>query len=105
MRSRIFYFAYDHNRPSGGQKDTYQHVDILNRAGYEAYALHRTKGFRLGWFENSTAIVSDEWFWRRRDEERDIVVLPEDLGPAICSYPGHKVIFNKNLYHGFRALI
>lgn len=28
---RIFYFCYSHDRPTGGQKQAYHHVDILNR--------------------------------------------------------------------------
>jgi hypothetical protein len=35
------------------------------------------------------------------DPFRDFIVLPEDLGQHILEFPGRKVIFNKNLYHGF----
>jgi hypothetical protein len=38
------------------------------------------------------------------DVERDYLVLPEDLGPEILSYPGKKIIFSKNVYSGCRAV-
>jgi hypothetical protein len=38
------------------------------------------------------------------DPSRDYVVLPEDLGPKILRFAGRKVVFNKNLYHGFQQL-
>jgi glycosyltransferase involved in cell wall biosynthesis len=34
----------------------------------------------------------------------DILVLPEDVGQALRSFPGPKVIFNQNIYHGYMAL-
>lgn len=101
---RLFYHCYDHNRPSGGQKDTYQHVDVLNRLGYEAYAVHTAPGFRLNWFENTTAVIDAATFRSMHDASLDYVVLPEDLGAAILDYPGKKVVFNKNVYLGCRAL-
>jgi hypothetical protein len=101
---RIFYHCYDHNRPTGGQKDTYQHVDVLNRFGLEAYAVHAEPGFRLTWFENTTPVIDANTFRTMHDVDRDYVVLPEDLGEQILSYPGRKIIFNKNVYLGCRAL-
>ena len=100
-RPRIFYYCYDHNRPTGGQKDTYLHVDTLNDVGYEAFALHSNEGFRLRWFTNSTPVVSMTTFRQTFDPKSDYIVLPEDLGKEILLFPGRKVIFNKNLYYGF----
>ena len=42
---QIFYLAYSHNRPTGGQKNTYRHVDILNELGYRAFIVHHEKNF------------------------------------------------------------
>lgn len=104
-KSRIFYHCYDHNQPSGGQKDTYQHVDILNRNGIEAYAFHRQPGFRLSWFENETPTIDEEHLRTIFREDCDFLVLPEDLGIKGEQYPGRKIIFNKSLYYGARAII
>lgn len=100
---RIFYFCYDHDRATGGQKHTYQHVDILNKHGYEAYIFHRQKDFRLRWFENETRVLDQEQVKAMHDRQRDFIVLPEDLGERILIFPGKKVIFNKNLYCGFQV--
>jgi hypothetical protein len=101
-KPRIFYHCYDSQRPSGGQKDTYQHVDVLNRHGFDACVLHHTRGFRLTWFDNDTrvAYAGDV----HRDPTHDIIVLPEDLGLRIGQVPGLKVIFNKGMYRGFASL-
>jgi hypothetical protein len=100
---RVFYFAYSHDRPTGGQKQCYRHVDILNRHGYDAYALHMTPGFRLRWFDNDTRTIDPAGFRGLHDPARDIVVVPEDLGEQMLSFPGRKVVFNQNLFYGFHA--
>lgn len=101
---KIFYHAYDHQRPTGGQKDTYQHVDVLNRNGREAYIVHMAPGFRLSWFENSTRVIDWATFRSMYNRDRDFMVVPEDLGAAIGHCEGRKVVFNKNIYHGFNAV-
>jgi glycosyltransferase involved in cell wall biosynthesis len=101
-RPRIFYYCYDSNHAAGGEKHSYQHVDILARHGFDAYALHRTPGFRLTWFENTTPVAY--WSDVERDLANAILVLPENLGFDASTLPGRKVIFNKNVYYGFDAL-
>lgn len=96
---RIFYYCYDDNQPTGGEKHSYQHVDILNQHGIEAYAMHRRRGMRLTWFENATRVAYVDEI--RPNAATDYVVLPETLGPAIARVRGRKVIFNKNIYSGF----
>ena len=98
--SRILYYAYNNQRPSGGQKQTYRHVDILNAAGCEAYVVHESAGYRLNWFQNSTRVI-DRARLNRMLNADDIVVLPETLGPALSLYPCRKVTFNKGLYIGY----
>jgi glycosyltransferase involved in cell wall biosynthesis len=100
---QIFYFCYSHDRPTGGQKQTYRHVDILNRHGLNAYALHTQADFRLSWFENRTRTIDHQAFLRAFRPETDFVVVPEDLGDATMRLPGRKVIFNQNLYYGFHV--
>jgi glycosyltransferase involved in cell wall biosynthesis len=101
---KIFYFCYSHSHPNGGQKETYQHVDILNSSGFDAYAFHMQKGFRLEWFKNDTRTIDNEEFQKIYEISRDFIVLPEDLGVRILKFPGRKVIFNKNVFYGFASL-
>lgn len=101
---KIFYYCYDHNQPTGGEKHSYQHVDVLNDSGFDAYVYHRQPGVRLSWFENDTRVVSGEQFASLYDPDRDVLVFPEDLGAGMLHYPGRRVIFNKNVFHGFKAL-
>jgi glycosyltransferase involved in cell wall biosynthesis len=100
--AKIFYWMHNSPRPSGGEKHSYEHVDILNAAGFEAYALHLT-GERHRWFDNQTRVVSGAAFWDLFDRDRDYLVVPETLGPHLLGFPGRKVIFNKNLHQGFRT--
>jgi glycosyltransferase involved in cell wall biosynthesis len=94
---RIFYYAYSHNTPRGGQKSTYRHVDALRKLGYAAYVLHSEKNFRLTWFENDTPVTDfDEC--RRTLRPDDIFVLPEDIGSDALKFPNRKVIANRGLY-------
>jgi glycosyltransferase involved in cell wall biosynthesis len=101
--TRIFYFAYDHHRPTGGQKTVYRHVDILREHGIEAFILHLTPGFRLKWFPNKTPVISADDFSQMFDMQQDIIALPEDLGENILKFPGKKVIINQGAYNGFGA--
>lgn len=101
---QVFYFCYDHQRPTGGQKRTYRHVDILRSSGFAATVVHQQPGFRLSWFDNTTPVVSVREFTQVFDEAEDFVVLPEDLGLRILSWPGRKIIFNKGIFKGFAAL-
>jgi len=54
----IYYFCPDSDKPSGGVKQIYRHVDVLNRHGMSAYVLHKKPGFRCSWFENDTNICN-----------------------------------------------
>lgn len=101
QRGRIFYTVSDDNHPSGGEKHSYQHVDVLNESGFEAYALHTNKGTHNTWFENRTRVIDMDSFWDLYNMERDYIVIPETLAANASSLPGKKVIFNKNLYHGY----
>lgn len=97
----IYYFAYDHQKPMGGQKSVYRHVDILNANGYHAAILHIQSGYTLKWFEHDTCIVYSEQFKREFSPDDDFIVLPEDLGLKILAFRGNKVIINQGVYFGF----
>jgi hypothetical protein len=100
----IFYHCFDTDAPGGGQKHTYQHVDILCAHGFDAYIVHESPGYRLTWFHNDTRVLSRQECDARFDPARDYHVLAETVGREATSYRGRKIIFNKNLYYGFAAL-
>jgi glycosyltransferase involved in cell wall biosynthesis len=76
-------------------------VDILRAHGREAYVRHTSPGYRLTWFANDTPVIDEHAFRDRFDPASDIIVLPEDLGTRIGTFPGRKVIFNQNVFYGF----
>jgi glycosyltransferase involved in cell wall biosynthesis len=98
----IYYVCPDDNSPTGGIKVLYRHVDILNRNGFQAAVVHKRKGFRCTWFENSTRIEYDGRF---KADRFDYVVVPEVFGPHATAVhaPARKVIFNQNAYLTFTA--
>ena len=99
----IYVLCPDENKPSGGAKKLYRHVDVLNLNGWSATIVHRTPGFRCTWFDNAThvAYASDV-----KPTRSDYLVIPEVYGPAIPDIqPGvRRVIFNQGCYltfHGY----
>lgn len=61
--NRIFFLTPHVDRPIGGNKVIYRHVDILNHQGFDAYVLHLKDGFRCSWFKNDTKIAYPAWNW------------------------------------------
>lgn len=53
----LFFWAPDDSIPSGGIKQIYRHVEILERAGIEACVLHTRKGFSCSWFEHRARLA------------------------------------------------
>jgi hypothetical protein len=104
MNPHIFYLCGDHQRPTGGQKHTYQHVDVLNRNGFSAYVVHGAPGFRLTWFDNETPVIDYAACVAMLDSERDFVVVSEDWAGFATELSARKVIFNKNIFNGFTIL-
>jgi glycosyltransferase involved in cell wall biosynthesis len=128
----IYYLCPEHKNPVGGVRVIYRHVDILNKHGFDAYVVHKTKGFRVDWFENDTPIV----YWRDSGFDRlaakvgrridpnavielsisggpaskigvsDILVIPEMYGPDLAVAYGRgikKVVLNQNCYLTFKG--
>lgn len=54
---RIFFVTPDINSPTGGIKQLYRQVDVLNRNGFDAYILHQKADFKCTWFDNNTKIA------------------------------------------------
>jgi Glycosyl transferases group 1 len=60
MKNKIYFVCPDNLTPTGGVKQIYRQVDILNKNGFNACVLHKKKGFRSNWFKNSTKIESNK---------------------------------------------
>lgn len=99
---KIFYFCFSDNQFSGGNKEIYKHIDILNKYNYQAFVLHTTKDFTITWFQHNTKIIYLEEFQQIFDEKTDFIALPEDVGIEILTFPEKKLIFNQNIYYGFQ---
>jgi len=118
----------DINRPVGGIKQLYRHVDILNRNGIKASILHKAHGFRVTNFANTTEIgycrrlIEELDPGERNCEKRpvrrfvrelirpdvvlrkeDILLVPETYGPWIAGAANgvRKVIFNQSAHFTF----
>lgn len=98
-----WFICPDYKSPSGGIRKLYRCVDILNDAGLSAGILHARPGFRCGWFENTTRVVSAAEVTLG---PRDILVVPEIYGQAIRDLPRNirQVIFNQNAYNTLKSL-
>lgn len=104
--STIYVLSPENNRPSGGIKILYRHVDVLQRNGFSAAILHQQPGFRCTWFANDTRVV---YLPEAHLTERDFLMIPEIYGPKMYSLNQlpqigprvKKVIFNQNSYYTF----
>ena len=96
----VYYVAPDRQRPSGGIRVIYRHVDILNSLGIEAAVMHAGAGFRCTWFENQTTVVHGP---RVTLGPRDVIVVPEWYGPSLhlISPIPRLVVFNQRAYDTF----
>lgn len=56
-KQRLLFICDDVNSPTGGIKQIYRQVDVLNANGFNAYVLHRHYGFKCIWFDNQTQIA------------------------------------------------
>ena len=96
----LYFICPELSTPVGGVHMIYRHVDLLNEAGFDAFVLHATPGFRVRWFPNETRVA----YVPQQFSENDIVVFPEVEGPfmAHTAVGCRKVIFNQNAYFTFR---
>jgi len=128
MEKKIYFICTDNKEPIGGVKQLYRQVDILNKNGFNAFIIHRKKGFRHKWFKNETKIIYNRtiyntidkilkkkqkpfkvlknYFRAKNDDPIDnngILVIPEIYGPYISELNKNieKVIFNQNCYYTF----
>jgi glycosyltransferase involved in cell wall biosynthesis len=97
----VYVLSPDNDKPAGGIKILYRHVDVLSRNGFSAAVLHQQRGFRCRWFDNDTPIV---YLPDIRLSDTDYLVIPEIYGPNIPTLGDlpqigrtvRKVIFNQN---------
>ncbi|MFK5957871.1 MAG: glycosyltransferase [Lutibacter sp.] len=59
-KTNLYFICPDINKPSGGIKQIYRQVDVLNNNGFNAYILHEKSNFRCTWFANSTKVVYNQ---------------------------------------------
>lgn len=99
----VYYLLPDTDRPQGGIRVAYRHVDLLNSMGQPAAVLHRAERFRASWFENSTRVVGSR---TARLRENDVLVVPEWFGPAMSTIdPSLRVlVFNQGAYITFDSI-
>ncbi|MCY0978736.1 glycosyltransferase [Chryseobacterium wangxinyae] len=127
MSQRKIYFVCPSNAtPTGGVKQIYKMVDILNKNGYDAYVLHK-KDERETWFHNSTRIAPNPYIFKLKKyinsnklsifnkiklaylkkisfniDKDSILVFPEIYNKINNIEPSvKKVIFNQNCYYTF----
>src|SRR5204863_6941995 len=83
----------------GGVRQTYRHVDVLNANGFDAWIVHRKKGFKIKWFEHETRVMYEPV----KMKSDDIAVYSEIGGLKISEWAkGHrKVVLNQNAYYSF----
>ncbi|MBX7267826.1 glycosyltransferase [Micromonospora sp. Llam7] len=96
----VYYLSPDDNKPSGGIRNLYRHVDLLNESGTAAAVLHSQPGFRADWFANATRVADAGEVTLGPS---DLLVVPEYYGPALHRLPAptRKLIFNQNAYQTF----
>ena len=111
MRPRVRVLCLpDVDRPIGGVKQLYRHVEHLVELGWDAAMVTEAEGFRPSWFcSNAPASSLAECFQRGEfNDDKTILLLPETyLSVDFCSFRGldlsslAKVIFNQNGYYTY----
>ena len=100
----------DVDRPIGGVKQLYRHVEHLCSQGWDASVLTEASGFRPSWFESTAPTVSLQESWERGEllPDQTILVLPETyLAVDLRSFRGldlselGRVVFNQNAYYTY----
>ena len=96
----VYYLAPDNDRPSGGVRVIYRHVDLLNELGYAAKVVHTADGFRCSWFPHDTPVVAAG---QVALSAADLLVVPEWYGPGLGGLPDRPriVVFNQRAYDTF----
>lgn len=94
-KQTVYFLAPDYDKPAGGNRVIYQHVDILNAAGVSSVVVHQRRGFRYSWFANTTRIQSVA---ETALSSKDLLVVPETDVDLIGRLDSNirVVVFNQN---------
>lgn len=99
---RIVYLSWPANEIAGGIKLSYQHVETLRAANYDA-TIATPDGRPPEWFKTSAPTITlDEL-----SERTDILVFPENHAGLLRSYKNWrcpKVVFCQNQFMAYRGL-
>lgn len=100
----------DLDKPIGGAKQLYRHVEQLVALGWDAAVVTERDGFRPSWFFSTAPTAGIDICRERGDFEPDmaIVVIPETyLGINLTRYHGidlsrlARVLYNQNAYYSY----
>jgi len=96
----VYYLAPCDDRPIGGIRVIYRHVDTLNELSVPARVVHARPGFRCTWFDNHTTVTDSAAVTLGPD---DLLVVPEWYGPNLADVPAgiRVVVFNQRAYDTF----
>jgi hypothetical protein len=105
MNKRFLFVCYpDTNHPIGGVKQIYRQVELLHRAGFDAWVLQQEENFRADWFQSDAPVIDiASYLASPPNPNTDLIVLPETW---LSNVPGYlagirKVIFNQNAFYTF----
>ena len=82
--STLYFLVPDFERPAGGIRVMYRHVDLLNEAGVPSAVLHRRRGFRCTWFPNETQV---KYIADTELAPHDVLVVPDVYAPLMPDLP------------------
>jgi len=93
----VYYLCPDTNRPTGGIRTIYRHVDTLNAAGIRAAVVHGREGFACSWFDHQTVVTGAQSVALT---SADVLVVPEFFAGNLDELPSGLplVVFNQNAY-------
>jgi glycosyltransferase involved in cell wall biosynthesis len=63
----IYFICPDINKPTGGVKQIYRQVDVLNNNNFNAFVLHKENGFKCTWFKNNTQVAYNKNIFKQID--------------------------------------
>ena len=130
-KKKIFFVCPSNAAPTGGVKQIYRQVDILNKLGYDAWLLLKKKSKKnIKWYSSSkiaynyslfkklvysiknkklSSIQKALFFFQKLNQEEQnlvesILVFPEIYGNRMFEVANHQkyVIFNQNCYYTFQ---
>jgi glycosyltransferase involved in cell wall biosynthesis len=65
--TKIYFICPKSKKPTGGIKQIYRQVDILNKNGFNAVILHKKLKYKCSWFLNQTIVESNLYLFKQID--------------------------------------